>query len=427
MQRKGTEQNIHFWFGTAIHFALEDYHGLNRFGDPRDALDAYYMAFDEDTLPEGADEHYALGQGMLGYYLEWYPKHNKDKDFQTVWFDKDYNEVEPWSEGGKPGTEVKFYLDLGIHVIVDTETEQILGEYTPETGKLIKRLNSLNFLTMEDEETLTYPVGDKYKEVSIVPIHYHGTVDRVVKDRYGKWWIMDYKTAKGADTNKLDTDDQISAYIWAMEQILQHPIEGFIYLQLTKDLIQKPRRLKNGSLSVDKKQKTTYQLVRKEIIEDYGSVQVAPNKVIEFLNHMAEQNFPEGDRFIRWDLVKRSKEQLISTYNHIMGEVRMMINPNLYLFPNPTRDCIWDCPLRDICIALDDGRLDDVNYTLEMEYSKRPREEDGDQEAWMDKIKWPDVKKPVEHENIEHYTELSEFDKTIETYLETLREDNGDE
>ena len=54
LQRKGTEQNIHFWFGSAIHYAMEDYHGYNRFGDPRRAFKAYYNAFDPETLPEGA-------------------------------------------------------------------------------------------------------------------------------------------------------------------------------------------------------------------------------------------------------------------------------------------------------------------------------------------------------------------------------------
>ena len=27
LTRKGTEQNINFWFGSAIHFCMEDYHG----------------------------------------------------------------------------------------------------------------------------------------------------------------------------------------------------------------------------------------------------------------------------------------------------------------------------------------------------------------------------------------------------------------
>lgn len=399
LQRKGTEQNINFWFGSAIHFAMEDYHGYNRFGDPRRALKAYYEAFDEDTLPEGANLIYELGIGMLTYYLEWYTRHNKEYGFETIWFTDDMQEAEPFSEGAHPAVEQQFFLDLGIRVIVDKKTEQILGVYKPEMEngegypQLRKVLLGCGFL-FDDTEHVQYVYcpseNANWIDVDIVPIHYHGTFDRLVKDRFGRWWILDYKTAKGADTNKLATDDQISAYLWAAEQWFQHPIYGFIYLQLTKDVARPVKRLKNGELSVDKKQKTTYALARQAIIDEFGSVAKAPNKYIEFLNYLAEKETPEGDRFIRWDFVQRSEQQKISTYNHIMGELQLMLNPNLYLYPNPTRDCIWDCPLRDVCLAYDDGRYDEVEFILSSCYEPRPRGEEGQEPEWRTRIKWPE-------------------------------------
>ena len=51
LTRAGVEANINFWFGSAIHFCMEDYHGYNRFQDPRSALHAYYQAFPEDDMP----------------------------------------------------------------------------------------------------------------------------------------------------------------------------------------------------------------------------------------------------------------------------------------------------------------------------------------------------------------------------------------
>jgi hypothetical protein len=179
--------------------------------------------------------------------------------------------------------------------------------------------------------------------------------------------------------------------LWAAEQWFKHPIYGFIYLQLTKDIARPPKRLKDGSLSVDKKQKTTYHLVREAIIDEYGSIQKAPNKYIEFMNTMAEKETPEGDRFIRWDFVKRSPEFIISTYHHIMGEVQQMINPDLYLYPNPTRDCIWDCPLRDACLISDNGRKDEVKTYLNTFYEHRPRGEEGEEPEWRSKIVYPDT------------------------------------
>lgn len=392
LQRKGTEQNINFWFGSGIHFAMEDYFGYNRFGDPRRAFKAYYEAFKEDELPENAAEYYDLGIGMLSYFMEWYPKHNKTNEFQTLWLDDNMNPVPAWSEGGHPAVEQQFFLDLGLKVVVDKKTEQIICELTPQVQKrLIHVPTGRDIVTGQVTEDIYYePNEGKVVEVLIVPIYYHGTMDRIMVDKYGRWWILDYKTAKSADTNKLDTDDQISAYIWAGSQWFRHQIYGFVYLQLTKDVARPPKRLKNGDLSIDKKQKTTYSLIRQELINAYGAVSKAPMKYIDFLNYFAEQETEEGDRFIRWDAIQRSKAQIISTYNNIMGEVHTMINPNLYLFPNPTRDCIWDCPLRDVCLAMDDNRMDDVNLILTTDYEKRARGEEGEEPEWRHKIKYPD-------------------------------------
>jgi len=403
LDRKGAETNIHFWFGTAIHFAMEDYFGYNRFGDPRRAYKAYYAAFDDNSKPEAADAYYDLGLAMLSYFLEWYPKHNTELEFETLWLDENNQQALPHSEGARPAVEEEFILDLGIEVIADARTGRLIARLTPVSEKQLIRpvpdppnvFNVLAIAGLLPEKFIRYIPDDENApiiDVVIVPICYHGTMDRIVVDRYGRWWILDYKTAKGADINKLATDDQISSYVWAAEQWYQHRIEGFIYLQLTKDVAKPPRRLKNGTLSVEKKQKTTYQLFRAEVLKDYGEVAKAPGKIIEMLNHLATLDTPEGDRFIRWDRVQRNDAQKISTYNHIMGEVELMINPDLYLYPNPTRDCSWDCNFREICIMMDSGDTDMAEYTLRQDYEERPdNNESNHADNWREKIVWPDT------------------------------------
>lgn len=398
LQRKGAEQNINFWFGSAIHYAMEDYHGWNKFGDPRRAFKAYYDCFKPEERPDGASVMYDVGIGMLTYYLEWYPRKNATYGFETLWL-KDGKAVEPYTEGAEPAVEQQFFLYLDIKVVVDKKTERIICEYDMDMEniglatwpQIIKSKLAVFDLTgnLEEDKYFYYAyAGDPGKEVLIVPIHYHGTIDKIVVDKQGRWWLLDYKTAKGADTNKLDTDDQISAYMWAAEQWFKHKIYGFIYLQLTKDVARPPRRLKNGDLSIDKKQKTTYALVKQAIIDEFGSVKQAPNKYIDFLNNMIEKESPEGDRFIRWDFVRRSDAQLASTYNHIIGELRTMINPDFYRYPSPTRDCIWDCPLRDICLSMDKNEMDQVELLLQ-NYEKRPRGEEGKVPEWQTKLVYP--------------------------------------
>ncbi len=383
---KGSEQNIHFWFGSAIHYAMEDYFGYNRFGDPRKAFNAYVQCFKERDLPEGAHDYYQLGISMLTYFLEWLPKHNEAFDFQTLWLTENNMPVEPFTPGARPAVEEEFTLDLGLRVLVDVKKGKVIKPYVscPAQDANLDAIQlfdgTIKYFLTEDGKTI---------EVDIVPVCYHGTVDRICVDKFGRWWILDYKTAKGADTNKLDTDDQISAYMWAMEQYLGHPIHGFIYLQLTKDFVRNPKRLSHGAISVDKKQKTTHALYRKALIEEYGEVKNAPNKYIETLNHFAALETPEGDRFIRWDLVTRTPAQKVSTYNHIMAEAHMMIQPDLYLFPNPTRDCIWDCNFREICLKTDADEREEVERLINLYFEPRGETPETNHDSWREFIKYP--------------------------------------
>lgn len=380
-KRMGTEQNINFWFGSAIHFAMEDYHGENKFGDPRRAFWAYYQSFPKDEIPAAADAMYELGIAMLSYYLTWYARHNDVTGFQTAWVNPEDNSLHAIKTDPSwiPSVEQSFMLPLDFYALIVESTDTIIEIFGPG-----------DVLPFEVDSTHLY----NGKVCRIVPLCYHGTMDRIVIDKYGRFWILDYKTAKGADTNKLDTDDQISAYLWAFEKWFGIKPYGFVYLQLTKDAVQEPKRLQNGSLSVDKRQKTTYSLVKQEIINDYGSVNAAPSKVIDFLNHMASIETPEGDKFIRWDFVKRTPEEIQSTEEQIYAELNQMLNPNLQHYPSPTRDCIWDCPVRDWCLAL--NRKDQATIDQFMkEFEKRPRDEDGNIEPWRENIPWPEKINPA--------------------------------
>lgn len=410
-KHQGTEQNINFWFGSAIHFAMEDYHGYNRFGDPRLAFWAYYQAFPSAEIPLAAEAHYELGMAMLSYYITWYPRHNDVAGFETVWVDPNTHTIVPkGTPGAEPGVEQSFMIPLHTWVACDVTTDEIIKTYY-----------ALSALPQQDIKATDEFLIDGHV-CHIVPICYHGTMDRVVVDKYGRYWILDYKTAKGADTNKLDTDDQISAYLWAFEQWFGVKPYGFVYLQLTKDAVQEPRRLKNGELSVDKKQKTTYSLLKQEIIKDYEKVSNAPDKLIQFLNHMAAQESPEGDRFIRWDFVKRSPEQIRATERHIYGELRQMLNPDLYCYPSPTRDCIWDCPIRELCLAKD--REDDaLCEEFMMHFEKRPRNEDGNIEPWRDNLPWPE-KLIAEGKEVPDLADILMLDQCMRIELDSKADDD---
>jgi len=318
------QEIIQLWFGTGIHFALEDYFGYNRFGHPSAALEAYLEAFRSSELPEGAVEEIAKGIGMMDYFVKWYTNWNRNNTYATLVVD------------GVPQVEVDFRLKL-------TELDGMFDK-------------------------------------SVV---YQGTFDRIVIDCYGRYWIGEYKTAATIDIDKLMTDPQVKAYAWAAEQWYNHEFEGVLYMQLAKNVPEYPRILTNGTISVNKSQKTTHGLARELMLQEYPGGNF-PEKYVELLNHLAEQETPEGNRFIRVDEVFTNTYSKVSTYNHIIAEAKEMLDPNVALYPNPTRDCKWDCKeMRTLCIAMDEGS--DWEYLIDQYYKPKGDE----RHEWRKRINWP--------------------------------------
>lgn len=315
--------NKNTWFGTGIHFALEDYHGYKRFSSPMHGFQAYYNVYAEhfpELMPLEHEELLELGLLMLDYYPLWLKQRN---EYETLWID------------GVPQVEVEFSIEI------------------PE---------------------LTEYAGRK--------VVYQGALDRVVLDAYGRLWIMDYKTASRFDTDKLELDPQVSAYCWAAEQHYNRPVEGMIYLQMKKAVPKMPKTTRTG-LSVDKRQYTTYNLF-KIAMEEQGIVEPdIPPKYREYLAYLAEQETLEGDRFIRWDKVRRNDYYKQHEYAMIVVEGYDMLNPNLLMYPNPTNGCAHDCDFRSVCMARHDGS--DWEWLLEAEFERK-----GEQVDWRSKIKWQD-------------------------------------
>jgi len=302
---------------------MEDYHGYKKFPDMAAALAAYADAFDDDKRPLEWMDIIDQATAMLDYYVQWLKPRN---EYKTLWID------------GVPQVEVEFELLLPIE--------------SPDP---------------------------KYKGVT-----YHGTLDKVVCEinNPDRWWIEDYKTAAAIDIAKLETDGQITAYLWGAEQHYQHPIEGVIYTQISKSPPEYPRMLTKGGISTDKRQRTTHTLYRAALLEQFPDG-VFPNQYIPFLNDLAAMETLEGNKFIRWDKVTRNDAAKRNFYLNMLGEAAEMVNPLLPIYPNPTRDCAWDCPARSICLATDDGG--DPEYLLKEEFKERLEGKD----PWRKNIKWP--------------------------------------
>lgn len=340
------EQRAPLWFGSGIHFALEDYHGYNRFGDPRRAFDAYVTATNPATLPPDVEDHVKIAEGMLEYYVElWLPKH---VGFETLWVD------------GVPQVEVDVQLD-----ITNQMWEFLVYRYGDEyAGQWWERVRE----RYAPDNDFTIVVGQ--------------TFDRVLVDDNERIWGMDYKTARQfSPRGDLERNGQAAQYYWGLTQFYPQLAEGLVWQQHLKTVPEPPDELKTGGFSLAKNQSTTYSMYHRALIDKYGKV---PKGYIDILNHLASLETEEGDKFVRRDYIRKNEHHGRSEEEHILLEVHEMLDPDVPIYPNPTRDCNWDCPFRDVSAMMDDGS--DWEWMLRSEFVQFV----GYDDSWRKRIKWPE-------------------------------------
>lgn len=310
------------WFGSGCHYAWEDQHGYNRWGHPVEAFKQYAKASHKAAkaarnnalLPPDFMDLVPLGISMLGYYADYWLQQRDP--LKTFWYE------------GRPQVEV--------HALVKVPIQ------TPH-----------------------------YDEV-----YYGVTLDRVVQDDHDPkaLWILDYKTAKRFETRHLPNDPQIGAYCWIGQQMYPgYTIAGFIYQQHRKEVIAEPRVNSTGLLATHGT-KTTHRLYRRALINQYGDVLRAPKAQVDFLNKLVQLETPYADHFIRRDYIDRNSHMIESEGAKLMMELEEMLNPDLPLYPSPTRDCAHMCSFSSPCMSLDDGS--DWEYELKIGY--RPKDADFD-------------------------------------------------
>lgn len=317
------------WFGSAVHYALEDFHGYNVYKRPANAFKAYCLSTAKNfkrELPPDAQEHYRLGLQMMDYYVDyWLASYPRPAD-QTYW------------EDGVPQVEVNFEIPIPIN-----------PESTPLLWNLMRRCGADCVL-------------------------YRGTIDRVAIDEYDRLWIVEYKTAKIYQATHYQTDPQVTTYVWAASQIYSKPVAGVIYHQFVKKEPKGPPLLVSGGLSTAQNLVTSYPLYAEALTNLYGSINAAPSKNKDKLNMLMKAETADRDRYIIREKIHRNVQQCSGEAWKILMELEDILNPDLPLYPNPTRDCARMCSFTAPCINMDDGS--DWEQLLDELYMPRDTEID---------------------------------------------------
>jgi len=313
--RTHTESASYLWLGSGCHYALEDYHGYNFYKHPAEAFRAYVAAWKKHAqqtrfqLPPDVDELTALGESLMDYYTIWLQ--NRDP-LQTLWVD------------GVPQVEVKVLIELPFE--------------SPHYDKVL----------------------------------YQAELDRVVVID-DELWVVDYKVYNRDWTPDPDYDPQMSAYIWLEQVLYDRPVRGAILQKHFKRTPELPRIIAGGKISADKNQNTTAALYKEALEDLYGSVDRAPLANRNCYEHLLTLEGEDRDSFIQRVRTERNQNQIEAIGEQIMMELEDMLNPDLPLYKNDTKDCSWDCSFNDICIMMDSG--DDWETTL-LETTVNREEED---------------------------------------------------
>lgn len=340
------------WFGSGVHFVLEDFHGLQQFGSdgtgPSSLLLAEASRVADNALltsiPTNTPSTYRASVAFTHYVRATY-KQDKTR------LPDEWRDITPMAIA-----MMDYYQYTWLHYRDPLTT--FVYEGKPQV-----------------EVNFRIPIPFDASHWDYDEVVYSGTLDRIIIDEHGSLWIVEYKTAKALYQLHYQVDSQISAYIWAARHIYpNHHIAGVIYQQHLKDYPEGPRIIANGGVSVAKSNmRTSWALYRDTLLKIYGSPPAFPAHNVDYLNSLAKAENTEAlyarDCFVRRDPVERNEFSSEVESEKILMEVEDMLNPDLPLYPNPTRDCPHLCPFLGACVSFDDGS--DWEYVIQHDFRQR--------------------------------------------------------
>lgn len=338
-------------FGVAFHKALEKYYDPLTWFDPQTkralALGAFSQTIDEQyknycrlnspspEMKAEYDERRELGLAMLKYYI----------DVESPIHDQGFTPVK---------------VEIGFEVPIKGPNGETIWCKCDRCKK----------------KWIRYTEGHSTQWQGL-PVTYGGRIDCLAKDRLGRYWIVDWKTAAklstgepGADDDYMWLDDQIASYCWAL-WLIGIDVAGFVYAEIKKAVPEEPEPNKYLRLgrrySVSKSINTTYDLYLKTVQEnDPGALeQGLYDDFLEFLKG------PSGPKYVLRHQITLHPDEFITIGEDIYNEALDIVNPNKRIYATPGRFTCGYCAFNSPCKSRRRGQ--DYQYELDTLYEKRER------------------------------------------------------
>ena len=219
----------------------------------------------------------------------------------------------------------------------------------------------------EIESTIRIKIPHPDEEPTMIILS--GRIDLIISDDQGGLWIVDHKTSSSYTPGLpgLDVDEQLTGYMYLVWKRTGIVPKGVIYNVLLKKAPSAPRLLKNGDLSQDKSQATTYDLYMKEI----AALGQDPFKYDSMLTYLKEKGW---DGFFFREAAGRNLHELKSFEERVLVKAadiaRIYLNPDVWAYPSPSTYSCNYCQYLSACKSKEDGG--DYKTILETRFTVRP-------------------------------------------------------
>lgn len=230
-----------------------------------------------------------------------------------------------------------------------------MGKAILHNYAIFERATGMKLMTTHLEERLFVPIRTASGKSALKGMpQLSARMDRVVVDeRDGREYMVDYKnsTHQWTEGRGLELDEQTTGYHYEFWRTRNYLPAGMIYDTLLKKVPNEPKILKNGTLSKDKDQGTTYELYM-EAIKAQGA---NPAEYAEILQILREQGW---SKFFKREITHRNMEQIRSYERdlyHTFQDMRAVAQNPAKAYPNPSPMRCPRCPFRDVCLAMNDG------------------------------------------------------------------------
>lgn len=369
--------NTDLWFGTGIHWALEQYYNPVLSRDPVEAWKTWF-----DIQWRGG----IVTEDWLSRVYDLKPRPvvdinpaSWDKEFPPTWQVRGLNDIIP-----SPDHE-KFDMLYVLGVEMMQYYKESAAKHDTFTVLAVEHDFSVPIWDYENDCILkmrdTREESPNYGQM--LEVHARGRMDNLALSQQEKLNILDYKTAAKIDEDyfeKLDTDEQCTSYLWAAEVEAEYydlphkgvPVEEVIYVALRKAYPKPPTMLKSGFFSVNRQEESTTIEMLDQFIDKFMGFMGPDDTLVRIPldeKQQAYYNYVRDsgeEQFIIRRPVRRNRHQIANAGKRIYLEALDMLN-NPIIYPNISNDwrCLR-CQFRAPCIASEDGS--DVDMLIEQNY-----------------------------------------------------------